>query len=177
MKVVRILSVRPTDGVWHSNGKVVDGTQNYGYPNYERLSQPRWAVGYFLMGFWIYFHAGKWPQINWYSGIYFCEGKRPKIKALTSCTTPTRQLPTSWQPSRVVLGPHFTCMCHVLEAFIAPATCVWRGDTSTGNHMQQQQQTCTTGHAAWVKSSPIHLLIMHNPSISFSLRACPIALM
>jgi hypothetical protein len=43
--------------------------------------------------------------------IYFREGKRREIQALTSRTTPTRQLPTSWQPSRIVLGSHFPCMC------------------------------------------------------------------
>jgi hypothetical protein len=36
--------------------------------------------------FWIYFHAGKWLQINWYFGNYFCEGKRPEIKTISSCT-------------------------------------------------------------------------------------------
>jgi hypothetical protein len=35
------------------------------------------------------------------------EGKRPKIKALTSRTAPTRPLLISWQPSQVVFGSSF----------------------------------------------------------------------
>jgi hypothetical protein len=40
--------------------------------------------------------------------IYFCEGKRPEIKALTSRTTPTKPLPISWQSSQVVFGSSFS---------------------------------------------------------------------
>jgi hypothetical protein len=69
-----------------------------------------------------------------YSTIYFCEGKRLKIKAITSLTP----LPTIWLSSQIVLSSHYPCMYQVSEAFIAPATYVGRGDTSLGDHMQQQ---------------------------------------
>jgi hypothetical protein len=141
--------------------------------NYERLSQPWWPPTYFFVVFWIYSHEGKRLQVNWYPGNHFCEGKRSKIKALTSRTTPTMPLPTSWQPSRVVLGPHFTSMCQVLEAFVAPATSMWRGDTRTGNHTWQQQPEGTKGGGTRCmrrKLPPVYLLNMHT--LSFSLHSC-----
>jgi hypothetical protein len=127
------------------------------------------------MVFWIYFHAGKWPQINRYSENYFCEGERPKIKALTSRTTPTRQLPTSWQPSRVVfvLISHAcpTCWRHSLllpHAYEGAAP----GQATTCNNSSKQAQR-DTGISEKVPHTPVDhahsLPLLLSPGLSHSI--------